>query len=93
MSHQLLTYATYEAGSFTHEATLYELKRLLQQNGLAAATASQAALRIIRRQMDIEAIAAGFRDSFLLVGLCFLLASIPAWCLSSQRWLSRENQA
>ena len=93
VSHQLLTYATYDAGSFTHEATLHELKRLLQQNGLAAATASQAALRIIRRQMDIEAIAAGFRDSFLLVGLCFLLASIPAWCLSSQRWLSRENQA
>jgi len=39
------------------------------------------ALGAIRREMDIEAIAAGFRDSFLLLALFFILGCIPLLCL------------
>ncbi len=81
--HQLLAYHTYDSTSLAHEATLRELKLVLHQAGMMGATADQAALRAIRQQMDIEAIAAGFQDSFLFIGGCFLLASLPiAWFLS-----------
>ncbi len=39
--------------------------------------ADRAALLTIRRQMDVEAIAAGFRDSFLFICLCFFLSALP----------------
>jgi len=45
--------------------------------GMTDGRADQAALLSIRRQMDVEAVAAGFRDSFLFIGLCFFLSSLP----------------
>jgi hypothetical protein len=44
---------------------------------MAGGSADRAALLTIRRQMDVEAIASGFRDSFLFIGLCFFLSSLP----------------
>jgi hypothetical protein len=49
-------------------------------------TPAQTALAAIRRQMDVEAIAAGFRDSFLLLALFFVLGAMPLTCVLS-RWL------
>ncbi len=50
---------------------------------MMGATADQAARRAIRQQMDIEAMAACFQDSFRFIGGCFLLASLPiVWFLS-----------
>ena len=41
------------------------------------------ALRAIQRQIDVEAIAAGFRDSFLFVCVCFLISALPmAWLMA-----------
>ena len=39
----------------------------------------------IRRQMDLVAIAAAFRDSFVLISLCFLVASMPMIYFFSRR--------
>jgi hypothetical protein len=35
--------------------------------------------------MDLEAIALGFQESFLLIGVCFLVAIVPMLCLLSRR--------
>jgi EmrB/QacA subfamily drug resistance transporter len=83
--HQLSAYDTYDSASPAHQETLRELKLFLHQAGMVGSTANQAALRTIRRQMDIEAIAASFRDSFLFISLCFLLASLPMLYLLSRR--------
>jgi hypothetical protein len=45
----------------------------------------QMALGALRQQMDLEAIAAGFQESFLLICLCFLLAIVPMGGLLSRR--------
>jgi EmrB/QacA subfamily drug resistance transporter len=82
--HQLSAYHTYDSASPAHHDTLREVKLFLHQAGMVGPTADGAALRTIRRQMDIEAIAAGFRDSFLFICLCFLLASIPMFYLLSR---------
>jgi hypothetical protein len=34
------------------------------------------ALRALRQRIDIEAVAAGFRDSFFAMSVCFLLAML-----------------
>jgi hypothetical protein len=34
------------------------------------------ALRALRQRIDIEAVAAGFRDSFFAISFCFLLAML-----------------
>jgi hypothetical protein len=67
---------------------LSELKLFLHQAGILGPSADQMALRTIRRQMDIEAIVAGFQDSFLLVCTCFLLAILPMLYL-----IIRHNKA
>lgn len=85
VSHQLMAYHNYDAASTSHAAALDDLKHLLQQGGIAASSVEQAALSTIKRQMDVEAVAAAFRDSFLLVGGFFLLASLPMFCMLHRR--------
>ncbi len=75
--HQLLGYAQHNDASPAHTNLLHSVTHSLHQAGLVGNTADQAALRTIRRQIDIEATAAGFRDSFLFIGLCFLISSLP----------------
>ncbi|MBI3325233.1 MAG: DHA2 family efflux MFS transporter permease subunit [Nitrospinae bacterium] len=76
-SHQLLAYDTYAAASPGHHAMMRELKLSLHEAGIIGPSADRMALGTIRQQMDIEAITAGFQDSFLLLSGFFLLASIP----------------
>jgi DHA2 family multidrug resistance protein len=85
VSHQLMAYHNYDAASTSHTAALDELKHLLHQGGIAQSSAEQAALSTIKQQMDVEAVAAAFRDSFLLVGGFFLLASLPMFCMLHRR--------
>lgn len=85
VSHQLYAYDTYDAGSAEHTHLLSDLKHVLQQSGMIGGDADQAALSTIKRHMDIEAIAAAFRDSFFLLGGLFLLASIPMVFILSWR--------
>ena len=76
-AHQLQAYQAYDNSSPMHYDLLGELKLALQQVGILGGAAERMALSSIRRQMDVEAIAAGFQDSFLLVCTCFVLASLP----------------
>jgi len=85
IEHQLMAYHMYNDDSLTHDTLLGDLKFRLHQAGMTGTTADRVALRTIQRQMDIEAIAAGFRDSFLFISVCFLIASLPMlWML--RRW-------
>lgn len=75
--HQLLAYHLYDNTAPAHDQLWRNIQRTLEQAGMTDGTADRAALLTIRRQMDVEAIAAGFRDSFLFICLCFLLSSLP----------------
>ena len=75
VAHQLTLYSLYDASSSTHATVFGELRHILKQAGVMGAAADRAALRTIQRQIDIEAIAAGFSESFLFICLCFFLSS------------------
>jgi hypothetical protein len=83
--HQFQAYTAYDNVSPAHEATLGELRLSLHHAGVGETLVDQEALGIIREQMDIEAIALGFQESFLFICLCFLLAIGPMLCLLSRR--------
>ncbi len=83
--HQLLAYTTYNAASPEHTDTAREIARSLRSSGLTDAEIGNATLRTIRRQMDMEAVAAGFRDSFFAFGFCFLLAMLPMLFITNRR--------
>jgi DHA2 family multidrug resistance protein len=83
--HQLMTYATYNSTTPVHHETLRELNLHLHQAGIVGDSVEQMALRTIRQQIEVEAIAAGFGDSFVFICLCFLLASLPMLYLLLRR--------
>ena len=83
--HQLWGYHTYDAGAPDHQATLSRLQDTLTQEGIEGTTTNRMALRAIQRQLDVEAIAAGFRDSFLFVCVCFLISALPMLWLMARR--------
>ena len=83
--HQFLLSANYDSASPTHTDTLHDLRLGLADAGVLGATMEHAALDTIQQQMGIEAIAASFRDSFLFICLCFLLAMGPMLGLLSRR--------
>ena len=56
---------------------MHTLQQTLHASGFVGGTVDRMALGAIRREMDVEAIAAGFRDSFLLLALFFILGCIP----------------
>jgi len=74
---QLLAYDEYASGTAEHSAMMHTLQQTLRESGFVGGTADRMALGAIRREMDVEAIAAGFRDSFLLLTLFFILGCIP----------------
>lgn len=83
--HQLWGYNTYDAGVPDHQATLSQLEQTLTQEGIEGSATNRMALRAIQRQIDVEAIAAGFRDSFLFVCVCFLISALPMVWLMARR--------
>jgi DHA2 family multidrug resistance protein len=85
VTHQLRAYHEYNDASATHGALLEEIKRYLHQAGILGQTAEWAALRTIKRHIDIEAVATAFRDSFLLISVAFLLAALPMLWVSVRR--------
>ncbi len=84
--HQLTAYDTYDTASPTHHETFRMLKQYLHQAGMNGPSAERAAMGTLRRQMDVEAIAAAFRDSFLLICTFFLIASLPTLYLFVRHW-------
>jgi DHA2 family multidrug resistance protein len=86
--HQLMGYAAYDPTTPMHQDAFSELKQVLHQSGLVGANADQAALRTIQQQLDTEAVASGFRESFFFMSLCFVMASVPmVWGLYQHRRL------
>jgi DHA2 family multidrug resistance protein len=92
VTHQLAAYHEYNVTSPTHVTMLEEVKRYLHQAGIMGGAADQAALRTIKRQIDIEAVAAGFRDSFMLISIAFLLASVPMIWVAVRRLASTPQR-
>jgi DHA2 family multidrug resistance protein len=93
VTHQLRAYDAYNETSAMHGTTLDEVKRYLHQSGIVGGDANRAALRTIKRQIDIEAIAAAFRDSFMMISIAFLLASLPMLWISVRRLASSPSRA
>jgi hypothetical protein len=91
--HQLQLYATYDSDSPTHDATLHELQLALHHAGVPEAMRDQEALGAIRQEMDVEAIAVSFRESFLFICLCFLLAVGPMLWLYRRRTRLQEPES
>ncbi len=86
VAHQLGAYHAYDASSSDHGMLVDGLKYELHRSGIIGGGADQAALNTIKRHMDVEAIAGAFRDSFMLVGGFFLLASVPMIFMVSRRF-------
>jgi hypothetical protein len=93
VAHQLRAYDAYNETSAMHGATFDEVKRYLRQSGIVGGDANRAALRAIKQQIDIEAIVAAFRDSFMMISIAFLLASLPMVWLSVRRLAGSPSQA
>jgi hypothetical protein len=83
--HQLLAYTTYNAASPEHIDTMREIAQSLRHTSVGPTDINAMTLRTLRRQMDIESVAAGFRDSFFTVGFCFLVAMLPMLLISIRR--------
>jgi DHA2 family multidrug resistance protein len=75
-AHQLLSYSAYNLASPEHAQTVREVERILRGAGIHETDVPVMALRTLRQQIDIEAVAAGFRDSFFAMSVCFLLAML-----------------
>ncbi len=83
--HQLSAYDSYNETSALHLDTIGQIKSYLHDSGIMGSAADQATLRVIRQQMNVEAIASGFRDNFLMISIAFFLASFPLWWLATHR--------
>jgi EmrB/QacA subfamily drug resistance transporter len=75
-----LTATQTAANSATMEA-LARVQGLLAQSGLSPDQVNATALHYLGRVVHAQAYTLGFRDSFLLVALVFVLALIPAWIM------------
>ncbi|MDH3602092.1 MAG: DHA2 family efflux MFS transporter permease subunit [Candidatus Tectomicrobia bacterium] len=90
--HQGWAYEQYNDAALAHGEAVQSLRDSLHQAGMVGSAVDRAALRTIRQQMDIEAIAAGFRESFVLIGGFFLCASIPMWGLIAYTFYTRKRK-
>lgn len=80
--HQLTAFAEYNVDSLAHTAAVRELELSLRAAGVPDSNLGPMTLATIRRQMSLEAVAGGFRDTFFAIGFCFLLAMIPMLFIS-----------
>ncbi len=88
IAQQAQAYSLYNDTSPEHLSVLDEIKRGLYvyEGGMDVTAAHQGALRLLRRQMDVEAIASGFQGSFILACVAFFAASLPMlWILKQNR--------
>ncbi len=74
--HQLLSYSAYNLASPEHLQTVRGVEQVLRGAAVHETDVPAMALRAIRQQIDLEAVAAGFRDSFFAMSVCFLLAML-----------------
>jgi DHA2 family multidrug resistance protein len=87
--HQLQAYTGYDAASPQHRALFDSVARSLRDAGINESNVGPMALQAIRQQMSVEAVTAGFRDTFFAISFCFLLAMLPMFFVS-RRMTRRE---
>jgi DHA2 family multidrug resistance protein len=89
--HQLLSYTEYNSASPEHLSTLRAVQDVLLGAGIEATDVPSMTLRALRQQIDIEAVAAGFRDSFFAVSFCFVLAMLTMFGVGGRRARQQEQ--
>jgi MFS transporter, DHA2 family, multidrug resistance protein len=89
-AYQLLSYATYDSTAVEHLPTVQAIEHVLRGAGIGETEIPSMALRTLQQQIDLEALATGFRDSFFLISFCFLLAMVPLVGVGLQR--TRQQQ-
>jgi DHA2 family multidrug resistance protein len=89
-AYQLLSYAAYDSTSVEHLPTVQAIEHVLRGAGIGETEIPPMALRTLQQQIDLEALATGFRDSFFLISFCFLLAMVPLVGVGLQR--TRQQQ-
>jgi EmrB/QacA subfamily drug resistance transporter len=72
------------ANGATHEL-IVTMENLLAHAGVAEDLQRPGALYFLGKVVHAQAYTMGFRDSFLVVGIVFLLALIPAWIMGGAR--------
>jgi MFS transporter, DHA2 family, multidrug resistance protein len=85
IAYQLLSYAAYDSTSVEHLPTVQAIEHVLRGAGIGETEIPSMALRTLQQQIDREALATGFRDSFFLISFCFLLAMVPLIGVGSPR--------
>jgi hypothetical protein len=89
-TYQLLSYAAYDSAAVEHLPTVQAIEHGLRGAGIGETEIPAMALRLLQQQIDLEALATGFRDSFFIISFCFLLALVPLIGVVSQR--TRQQQ-
>jgi DHA2 family multidrug resistance protein len=80
--HQLLAYSSYNVMSPEHSEVVEEIGLSLRSAGVHESLVAPMTLSALRQQMNLEAISSGFRDTFFLIGFCFLVAMLPMLLIS-----------
>ncbi|MGE3536031.1 MAG: DHA2 family efflux MFS transporter permease subunit [Candidatus Tectimicrobiota bacterium] len=75
--HQVLSYTDYNSAAAEHLPTVRAVASTLHSAGIVEADIPAMTVRALQQQLDTEAVAAGFRDSFCMISLFFLLAMLP----------------
>jgi DHA2 family multidrug resistance protein len=81
LRHQLHAYTAYDPALPAHRVLFNEVIRSLRVAGINESDMGTMALQTIRQQMNVEAVTAGFRDTFFAISICFLLAMIPMFLI------------
>jgi predicted MFS family arabinose efflux permease len=73
------------AGNSATAELLRQIQALLAQGGASADLQSSGALHFLGRVVYAQAYTMGFRDSFLVIAIIFVLGLIPAWIMGRDR--------
>lgn len=85
MLHSEAFTSTQSSGNYATAELLQQLESLLAQAGVSPDVQSAGALHYLGRVLQAQAYTAGFQDSFLLCGLIFTAALVPAWIMGMRR--------
>lgn len=85
MLHSEAYTSTQSADNSATAEVLHQMQALLAQAGVSPDVQSAGALHYLGRVVMAQAYTAGFQDSFLLCGLIFTAALVPAWIMGARR--------
>jgi EmrB/QacA subfamily drug resistance transporter len=85
MLHSEALTSTQSAANSATAELLLQMQALFAQAGVSPDVQNAGALHYLGRVLTAQAYTAGFRDSFLLCGLIFTAALVPAWIVGMRR--------